>query len=520
MFGAGQEPTSATTTLKVYSRETIVDVLVTDAKGTPVRGLKQSDFTVEENGKPQAIRSFAEFDQSPPPPEPAPELGPNEFTNAQSLPETGPVNILLLDTLNVRQPADVVHEQQAVEDYLDKMRPGTQIAILLLSPGGLHTLQSFTCEPSLLRRAVQTHMFDVGSDIEKWTRDWYTVDAIDQIAAYVAKIKGRKNLLWFTPGMPIPLVRDGGYSWSDPTVNGGWTSPDLGVVYRLMDAYELLSAEQIAVYPVDPRGVGGLGMATLRAEEVAEDLGGVAYYNDNDLGSAVASAIDHGTHFYTLSYFPPRQKDDGHFHTIHIAVDLPGLRLIYRKGYNAELPQLRVPTSGPSLMKASLEAKLPNATQLLFDVQIEPGTRPASPPNPPVLGSLAHKYRNAPLTRFALLYTFEPSQLGFVDGPGGTRNGSLEFDIAAYNNSRKLVTSLKQTKKLLLDSNQDSQLPDQPLQFSQQLDLPPGAIYLRVGILDHTSNKVGTLEIPLTVPKNRAAPKGQVADPIDEPSGN
>jgi VWFA-related protein len=518
MLGAGQQPSPATPTIKVYSRETIVDVLVTDAKGTPVRGLRQSDFTVEENGKPQAIHSFAEFDEDPaPPPEPAPELGPNEFTNNQPLPETGPVNILLLDTLNTQQPADVVHEQEAVMDYLEKMRPGTQIAIFLLSSSGLHTLQPFTCEPSLLRRAVQTHMFEFGTEIEKWTRDWYTVDAIDEIAAYVSRIKGRKNLLWFTPGMPIPLVRDGGYSWSDPTVNGGWTSPDLGVVYRLMDAYELLTTEQIAVYPVDPRGVGDLGMATMRAEEVAEDLGGVAYYNNNDLGSVVASAIDHGSHFYTLSYFPPQKKDDGHFHTIRVAVDLPGLRLVYRKGYNAELPQLRLPTSGPSLMKASLEAKLPNATQLLFDVQVEPGTRPVGPPAPPVQGSLAHKYRNAPLTRFGLLYTLEANQLAFADGPGGTHNGSLEFDIAAYNNHRKLVTTLKQTTKLPLDADQDPQYLDQPFQFSQQLDLPPGSIYLRVGILDRTSNKVGTLEIPLTVPRNGAARRGLV---IEKPSEN
>ena len=517
MLGAGQQPSSATPTIKVYSRETIVDVLVTDASGAPVRGLKRSDFTVEENGKPQAIRSFAEFDQAPPPPEPAPELAANEFTNNRPLPETGPVNILLLDTLNSQQPSDVVHEQQAVMDYLGKMRPGTQIAIFLLSPSGLHTLQPFTSEASLLRRAVQTQMFEFGTDIEKWTRDWYTVDAIDQLAAYVSRIKGRKNLLWFTPGMPIPLVRDGGYSWSDPTVGGGWTAPDMGVVYRLMDAYELLTAEQIAVYPVDPRGVGGLGMATMKAEAVAEELGGVSYYNTNDLGSAIASAIDHGSHFYTLSYFPPQKKDDGHFHTIRVAVDLPGLRLVYRKGYNAELPQLRLPTSGPSLMKASLEAKLPNATQLLFDVQVEPGTRPVGPPDPPVQGSLAHKYRNAPLTRFGLLYTLEANQLAFADGPGGTHNGSLEFDIAAYNNHRKLVTTLKQTTKLPLDADQDPQYLDQPFQFSQQLDIPSGSIYLRVGILDRTSNKVGTLEIPLTVPRNGAARRGLV---IEKPSEN
>ncbi len=514
--GAGQEPPANTPTLKVYSRETIVDVNVTDADGNPVRGLKRSDFTVEENGKPQAIHSFEEFDERPPAPaKPLGKLAPNEFTNAQPLPENGPVNLLLLDTLNAL-PEDAVREQQAVIDYIDRMPAGTQIAVLLLSTSGLHILQPFTAEPNLLRRAALSHMYEFGSSIDKWTRDWYSIDAMDQIAAYVSRIRGRKNLLWFIRGMPIALVRDGGYSWSDPDVGGGWTPPDMGVVYRLMDAYELLTAEQIAVYPVDPRGVGGLGMETMRAEAVADDLGGTAYYNTNDLGTAVASAIEHGSHFYTLSYFPPHH-DDGHFHAIHIAVDLPGLRLIYRKGYNAELPQLHPPTSGPALMKASLEAKLPNATQLLFNVKVNLGARPAGAAGPAVEGALARKYRNAPLTRFDLLYTLELKQLAFAGGVGGGRSGSLEFDLAAYNSRRKLVTTLKQTAQLPLGSEQDPQALERPFEFSQQLDLPPGAIYLRVGILDRTSNKVGSLEIPLMVPKSGAVHKSLVSEPMEKP---
>ena len=51
-----QTPSDPTPTLKVYSRETVVDVTVTDAKGRPVHGLMSSDFTVEEDGNVQSIR--------------------------------------------------------------------------------------------------------------------------------------------------------------------------------------------------------------------------------------------------------------------------------------------------------------------------------------------------------------------------------------------------------------------------------------------------------------------------------
>ena len=38
-----------------------------------------------------------------------------------------------------------------------------------------------------------------------------------------------------------------------------------------------------------------------------------------------------------------------------------------------------------------------------------------------------------------------------------------------------------------------------PIRLSQQIDLPPGQLFLGVGVLDRTSNKVATLELPLKV---------------------
>ena len=488
-------------TLKVYSRETIVDVSVTDSDGQPVRGLKKSDFTIAENGKPQPIHSFVESDQLPSEAEEPLEFEPGVYTNSHAVPENGPVNILLLDALEAG-PADIVHEQTATMDYVKTMPPGTQLAIFWLSSSGLHMVQGFTSQPAMLRKAAETRVFDFGSNLEKWTRDWYTVDALDQIDEYVSRIKGRKNLLWLTHGMPIPLLPDGGYGWADPQASNGWEAPDMGVVNRLMDTYELLTNEQVAVYPVDIGGVMGLGMGTMRAEAVAEGLGGVAYYNSNNLSSIIASAIDNGSHFYTMSYFPPRQKDDGHFHAIKIEVDRPGLRLVYRKGYNAEEPRMHPPESGPSLMKAALQAKVAPATQLLFDVQVLPGSEPDKPSDTPVTGSRARQRGKAPLTRFDLQYTVELNQIAVAQGPHGSRGDSLEFDAAAYNSNRKLVSNIRQTMQLPLPGDETQQSEDVPFQFMQHLDLPPGQVYLRVGVLDRTSNKVGTLEIPLTVPKS------------------
>ena len=73
--------------------------------------------------------------------------------------------------------------------------------------------------------------------------------------------------------------------------------------------------------------------------------------------------------------------------------------------------------------------------------------------------------------------------------------------IAAYDADGKIVTGLSQTVKMPLSDAKYQQFIQGPFRFFQQLDLPSGQLFLRIGILDPTSNKIGTLEIPLTVPK-------------------
>ena len=504
-------------TLHVTSREIVVDVMVTDANGNAVRGLKQSDFSIEENGKPQPIRSFGEFGSEIPVAEPAaPKLPPGVYTNSQSTPVSGPVNILLLDALH-STPVNIVRGLQGAAGYLTTMPQGTKVAIFLLSQSGTHMMQGFTSDRDSLLRAVNNNRANVEltlsvQPMDRHTRNWVTVDAFNQIAAYVAGIKGRKNLLWFVPGMPVPLMRDGGY---------GWGNGDMGLVHRLMDVYERFTAEQIAVSPVDPRGVAetplglralaGQSMAHLRAEAVAEQSGGEAFYNTNDLKSAIAKAIDHGSQFYTLSYIPPKQKDDGHYHHIKVAIpDQPKLHLVYRQGYNAErVPTLDAPAPGPALMKASMEGNTPAATQILFDVGVWPGyltssaaTNPQSQPDA--------KSKPGKTVRYEIHYGFPPSEIAFTEDANGMLHGSLEFDVVAYDIYRKRVGLLTQTVPMTFSPEQyDEFVAKRAFQFTQQLDLPLGQISLHVGILDNVTSKVGTLEVPVYVrpvnPKQRAA---------------
>jgi VWFA-related protein len=540
-----QTPPGKTETLQVYSRETIVDIVVTDERGRHVRGLKQSDFSVEEDGDPQTIRSFKESGLGLTTTREQPKLPAGMYTNDHAAPATGPVNIILIDSLNSPNPQLDVIAQQQIVSYLKTMPEGNQVAIFSLSFHGLRVLQGFTSDRNLLLLAMNTNFLTLGNDVngDSINRPWATIDALDEIGAYVATIKGRKNLLWFAPGVPVMLTRDGGY---------GWGASDMAIVHRLMDTYELFTAEQVAVSPVDTRGVVKLGMAALRMETVAEDTGGTVYAESNDLSAELGKAIDDGSHYYTLSYLTPHHLTAGHYHKIKITANRPGLHLVYRTGYNDEPPPQPATPVGPKLIQAAMQGEAPPSTQLLFDLRISPipGAAPlqstipdplasddpfafansfagpaaaadqaaaqaadaSQPPAPDPSAALSSALVNQPgrhalsmpgreVTRYTFLYSIPQSQIAFTVNPDGTRTGSLEFDIGAYDPGGQSINSLSQTLHMPLTADEYVEFIKTPFQFSQQLDLPPGPTTLRVGILDSTSSKVGTLELQITVPK-------------------
>jgi hypothetical protein len=155
-------------------------------------------------------------------------------------------------------------------------------------------------------------------------------------------------------------------------------------------------------------------------------------------------------------------------------------------------------------MKAAMSRSMPTSSALLFYVDVEPSTAPAKPNAPPILGTLDPSFKGKPLTRYAFSYSISAGQLTYTSGPNATHNGSVELDLAAYDADVKLVTGLSQTVTMSL--NDTTVANKQPLNFSQQLDLPPGQLFVRIGVLDRTSNKAGTLEIPLLVGKKSATP--------------
>lgn len=506
-----------TTTLQVYSRLTVVDVTATDANGQPVYGLSKSDFKVFEDGKQQVIRDFEEVGTKPV--TPPPPLPPGVYTDLRPESPSSAVNIILLDFLdlapvdstNPQQTAGAVSMQHYVKEAaieaVQRMPAGTRIMVLLLT-NNLRIVQSFTSDRELLAAAINAVPYDLDGNgdpqhVQSNSRNQSVLEALDRIAVDTAAIKRRKNLIWFTVGIP---------QITEPAAEPG-SLPDY--TSSLSHAYDLLTAAQVSIYPVSAIGVNPMGAAELSMEQVAEATGGIAYSETNDRMTPVLQALHNGANYYSIGYIPPAHNFDGAFHSINVKVDRPGIHLVFRRGYNsddlskiANMPTgltltMTPPAAVDDNMKAPMSRGLPTSQQILFDVAVNPDTAPPKPGTPAVLGTLDPKLKGKRLSRYTFGYSLPARQITFTDGPNGTHLANVEFDIAAFDSDDRRLTGLSQTVKASLSQPTFQKDVDggQPIRFTQQIDLPPGQIFIRVGVLDKNSNQVGTLELPLKIDK-------------------
>ena len=574
--GTQPAPTTGIATIRARTNLVVVDVVVTDSKKNPIHGLQKSDFTLMEDGKLQVVRNFEEHTEVPlsattvvaPP-----KLPDGLFTNKSAAPANGPVNVLLLDYLNTPLIAQANAKKQLI-DFLDKAPAGTRIAIFGLTTH-LYMLQGFTSDMATLKAAMTAkkgtaQVSDILTDAvnsgpmgttafsdaaaqyadvtqamlddmarvdaqitseEQNNRALYTLNAFDQLARYLVGIPGRKNVIWFSSGFPLDV---------EPNVDEA--DPNDSVI-RNDDAVRktdnLLTRAQVAVYPVDARGIqtdptfsvtnmaatsadSGAAAATASTafmtqtaqehgtmEAMAADTGGEAFYNTNGLTQAVTKAVQEGSNYYTLTYSPVNLQWDERFRRIKVKVAEPGVQLTYRNGYYAIDPsdRNRVAAQGAATalvqtntMSAAMMHGGPDPAEILFKVRVRPSSTPAqatvlqtnqSNPDPKVKIEGPFKQYGVDLVPDAHAVTCRV-------GTDGNRHCVLEIWTFVYNiNGDKLITASNRLFSRLTPEQYNTLLSG-GMAFHQQISVPvKGQYYLRTAIHDMVSDNVGAVEIPI-----------------------
>jgi VWFA-related protein len=144
---------------RANARAVLVDVVVTDSHGNLVSGLRQQDFKLTENGKPETIVFFEEHKGAPVVPIEIPKMPPNVFTNVPLAPRADALNVILLDALNTPE-TDQSYVRARVLEFLKTMKPGTPLAVFSLATN-LRLVQGFTGNPSTLLASLQDKKFGV-----------------------------------------------------------------------------------------------------------------------------------------------------------------------------------------------------------------------------------------------------------------------------------------------------------------------------------------------------------------------
>jgi VWFA-related protein len=580
------QASSGISTIREYSNLVVVDVVVDDPQGDPVHGLSKEAFAITENGKAQTIRHFEEHSAAPVSDTkvvPPPKMPPGLFSNRTPAVANGTVNVLLLDYLNTPVNAQPYARKQLL-DYLDKAPAGTRIAIFTLNTQ-LSMLQGFTSDTSVLKTvltskegapgvpdiqqgkdryldslkasATQQEQIDAVNRAESldasMRRDMqarYTLNAFDMLGRYLVGIPGRKNVIWFSGGFPLDVEPDA--AEADP--NDSVVRNDEAV--RRTD--NLLTRAQVAVYPVDVRGVQGdpaldfgsdvmeqrmnadIGLATTpndspmiaeyqairqensvgtllqgKAEEqetmmaLAEDTGGQAFINTNGLTHAVQKAIENGSNYYTLTYAPTNTVWDSRFRAIKVKVDQPGVKLNYRNGYYAVDPndrnkvyaqQAAAMQTQPTTMVTAMLHGGPEATEILFKVRIRPASTP--PEETPLKSNQANpdpKVKvEGPFKSYGVDLVPDPHAVNCKPEPNGNRHCQLEIWTFVYNaDGQKLITASNRVRTMLTPTDYQRLLTG-GMAFHQEISVPvKGQYFIRTAIHDLVSDRVGAVEVPV-----------------------
>jgi VWFA-related protein len=377
-----------------------LDVIVTDKSGKTVEGLTRDDFELLENGKSQAIDFFREIrnGKSAPTGDAVGAAGAGGASGKGDFPLVpGRVFLIVVDDLHIATGNMLRVKQQLLKFVSDTMQPGDRIGLVTTS-GRANIFQQLTANQRILRRAIDRLQPAqiVGSDpndparlteyqaqqivrgdpeaLALGVRNYARATGSAVGAAAIVQASARqiaRQVSYYTmatfgtmrnairalrnvPGRKAALLVSDGFLLE--SVEGNNTENLRNVVDAATRAnvviYSLGSAGLVAL---DPGGqdisqpgpidlTGGTtrfasqslqaGLDGLRA--VAEETGGFAIVNNNDLLAGLKKIAADSETYYSLAYSPDQTQADGKFRKLSFRVKgRKDLQVRTQKGYFA-----------------------------------------------------------------------------------------------------------------------------------------------------------------------------------------
>jgi VWFA-related protein len=503
-----------------------VGVIARDKNG-PVADLTKDDFVVLDRGKLQKISVFS-VQSSKTVAETTHPLPQNTFSDLPQYESNKPrsVTIVLLDNLNtLTGSAPLANEttpfwfedhalanaKQHLLEFLDQLDPSDRLAIYGLTDS-LHVLCDFTCDRAQLLAIVnrydptsktqrdmaepgQYHFPDQPSplfnnaasageqhlaELNNEARAEATMAALTAISAHVANIPGRKNLLWLTANLPFSGA----------------------AIARI------LARANIAAYPVDARGLLPLTPANTRddlgvgeeqarsvlgiaarveqsdqptgidaMQKMADDTGGRAFVNTNDLTGAIRKAVEDSAITYTLGFYIGIDSLDGQFHELKVEVRRSGLSIRYPKGYFALKDTSATQDERHNSFLAVIRSPL-GSSAIPLEVKVDRVNRP-TPNSLMLLGSIG-------------IHDLQLVQTGEI------HVGAVDVYVIEQDRTGKVLHESTNRINLRFTEKQYPAVLKSGITFHKSVQPQAGVTTLRVLVQNPTTAAIGSLIIPLS----------------------
>ena len=310
-------PPAPEVTFKVEVNYVEEDVRVVDREGNFVRGLKQEDFQILEDGKPQKVQAFGLVDIPLRRPRKPLFLGPDALpiepdvaVNKQVL--DGRLYLIVLDDYHVAPLRTQNVRNIARRFILEKLGPDDQAAVVVTS-GLTRASQDFTQNRRLLLDAVNnftgqklpssavernekmSRQLDIKGQPTDDNGDPITIDAgnrfveddaaqqrmhqarqslnsLRSIAEWMSAIQGRrKAIVLVSEGVDYNLYDI--FTGGDP---GQFNFANFNFIQQeTWDTISAASRSNVQIYPIDPRGLTTMGQEDIEIGGLAADAYGL-----------------------------------------------------------------------------------------------------------------------------------------------------------------------------------------------------------------------------------------------------
>jgi len=524
---AGQPPL----TFRVEANLVEVDAFVSDATGKPITDLRAGDFQVLEDGKPQMVSAFSLVNipiaRAERPLFSPTAIEPDVDTNVGM---DGRIYVFVLDDLHVdltRGP----RVKEALHRFFERSFGVNDLAAVVFTGGRSVDGQDFTNSPRLLLAAVDKFMGrklrsptlerldeynrqqtsgtrNAGDPVndpagfERAQNARSLLQSLQKLSDFMSGLHGRrKALVLVSEGIDYDI-----YNLFD---NNSSAST---IIDATRDAIAAATRGNVSIYAIDPRGLAvpgadlietsgvvtgepnlGLGVQSAMDElrlsqdslrELADETGGFASVNRNNVDEAFDRLVSDNSSYYVLGYNPANDRRDGRFRKIEVRVTRPGVTVRARRGYVAPRGRPAATTKasndpGDAALKAAVESPLPTTG---IPMRLFAAPYKGAPPNAAITVAVE-------LNVNALKFTEK----------NGAYTDALSLVTLVADNDGKTRVNEKASVDLNLMPATLARARERGFRITTAVNLPPGRYQLRVSAAD-AAGVAGSVVRTLIVP--------------------